>query len=149
MGFKLAKEIENYILKEGLNQKEVILNFISHSMGGIIARASLKHLKKFEKQLGFFCSLASPHLGYLNGTDGMIKAGLWVMRKMKETKSLDQLSMQDSKKVEESFLFNLSTQGSLKKFRKIILISSAEDSYVPWHSARICFYKSKNSSSKL
>lgn len=51
-------------------------------MGGIIARASLKHLKEYEKQFGFFCSLSSPHLGYLNGTDGMIKAGLWVMRKM-------------------------------------------------------------------
>jgi hypothetical protein len=33
----------------------------------------------------------------MNGTDSMIKAGLWVMRKwMKESKSLDQLSMSDS-----------------------------------------------------
>lgn len=66
-------------------------------MGGIIARASLKYLKDYEKQLGFYCSLSSPHLGYMNGTDSMIKAGLWVMRKMmKESKSLDQLSMVDS-----------------------------------------------------
>ena len=79
----------------------------------------------------------------------MIKAGLWVMRKMKETKSLDQLSMNDSDKIKNCFLFNLSKEGSLKNFKKIILLSSAEDSYVPWHSARICFYKSNNSSSKV
>ena len=79
----------------------------------------------------------------------MIKAGLWVMRKMKDTKSLDQLSMNDSQKLKDSFLFNLSQEGSLKQFNKIILISSAEDSYVPWHSARICYFKSTNSSSKI
>ena len=66
-------------------------------MGGIIARAALKYLKGYENQLGFFCSLSSPHLGYMNGTDNMIKAGFWVMRKMmKESKSLDQLAMVDS-----------------------------------------------------
>jgi hypothetical protein len=51
-------------------------------MGGIIARASLKYLSDFENQYGFYCSLSSPHLGYRVGTDGMIKAGLWVMRKI-------------------------------------------------------------------
>lgn len=34
-------------------------------------------------------------------------------------------------------MYKLSKQGSLKKFRKIILISSFEDNYVTWHSARI------------
>lgn len=73
------------------------MNFVGHSMGGIIARAALKYLKGYENQLGFFCSLSSPHLGYMNGTDNMIKAGFWVMRKMmKESKSLDQLAMVDS-----------------------------------------------------
>ena len=67
---------------------------------------------------------------------------------MKETKSLDQLSMKDTEKIQDSFLYKLSKEGPLVKFRKIILLSSAEDSYVPWHSARISFYKSKNSSSK-
>lgn len=51
-------------------------------MGGIIARAALPHLKEFWGQFGFYCSLSSPHLGYLSGADNMIKAGLWVMRKM-------------------------------------------------------------------
>ncbi len=51
-------------------------------MGGIIARAALKYLKNYENQLGFFCALSSPHLGYMHGTDNMIKAGLWFLKKM-------------------------------------------------------------------
>jgi hypothetical protein len=51
--------------------------------------------------------------------------------------------MVDENSVEKSFLFKLSKSGNLKKFKKIILISSAEDSYVPWHSARICGYEKK------
>jgi hypothetical protein len=62
-------------------------------MGGIITRASLKHLIKFKYQFGFFCSLSSPHLGYLNGVDNKNKAGFWVLRKFKPIKSLDQLAM--------------------------------------------------------
>lgn len=79
----------------------------------------------------------------------MIKTGLWFMRKMKETKSLDQLSLADATQPQNTFLYQLSKTGNLRRFKKIILISSAEDSYVPWHSARISGYKSSKSSSKF
>lgn len=77
-------------------------------MGGIIARAALVHLGKYKNQLGFFFSLSSPHLGYLNGVDTMIKTGLWFMRKMNKVKSLDQLSLEDSSKKEDTLLYKLS-----------------------------------------
>ncbi len=64
-------------------------------MGGIIARSSLAHLQQYSKQFGFYLSLSSPHLGYLNGVDMMIKAGLWFMRKTNKALSLDQLTMED------------------------------------------------------
>jgi hypothetical protein len=51
--------------------------------------------------------------------------------------------MVDESSIEKSFLYKLSRDGNLQKFKKIILISSAEDSYVPWHSARICGYEKK------
>ena len=44
--------------------------------------------------MGFFCSLSSPHLGYLNGVSGLIKVGLWAIRKFKNIQSLEQLSME-------------------------------------------------------
>ena len=81
MGRKLAKEVREKIRREGLEKDELILNFVGHSMGGIIARASLKYLSDYWDNLGFFCSLSSPHLSYQNGTDNMIKAGLWFMKK--------------------------------------------------------------------
>lgn len=34
-------------------------------------------------------------------------------------------------------MFKLSKEGSLKDFHRIVLVGSPEDSYVPWHSARI------------
>ena len=55
--------------------------------------------------------------------------------------------MEEKKKPKETYLYKLSYEGSLKKFRKIILWSSFEDSYVPWHSARISFHHSKQESS--
>ena len=51
--------------------------------------------------------------------------------------------MSDAQDPKDSFMYHLSSEGNLKLFKKVILISSAEDSYVPWHSARICGYDSK------
>jgi hypothetical protein len=69
-------------------------------MGGIIARAGIKYLSLSSSfmnfnRFGFFCTLSSPHLGYLNGVDGMIKAGLWAILKFKTILSLQQLTMND------------------------------------------------------
>jgi surfactin synthase thioesterase subunit len=95
MGQKLAEEVQKYI-RNYMNKNNVILNFVGHSMGGIVARAGAKYLMKdYYNQFGFFCSLSSPHLGYLNGVDGMIKAGLWAILKFKPIKSLQQLKMDD------------------------------------------------------
>lgn len=39
-------------------------------------------------------------------------------------------------------MFKLSKLGSLKNFKNLVFLSSYEDSYVPWHSARVHCYKS-------
>lgn len=81
-----------------MKKDSVIINFVGHSMGGIIARAGIKYLKEdYFNQFGFFCSLSSPHLGYLNGVGSMIKAGLWAILKFKSIPSLEQLTMGDHK----------------------------------------------------
>jgi hypothetical protein len=38
----------------------------------------------------------------------MVKTGLWVMRKMKSTLSLDQLAMEEKDELRETFLYKLS-----------------------------------------
>lgn len=96
MGLRLADEVKTVIQRNFEDPSEAIINFVGHSMGGIIARACLSYIPHFHSQLGFFFSLSTPHLGYLNGVDTMIKAGMWFMRKMNKVKSLDQLAMEDT-----------------------------------------------------
>lgn len=89
--------------------ENIIINMVGHSMGGIIARASLKYLEKYQYHFGFFCSLSTPHLGYLNGVDGLIKVGLWALRRWKTILSLEQLSMEEAKDAKKTFLYRLSS----------------------------------------
>lgn len=91
-------------------------------MGGIIVRAALPHLRGIK--LGTYASFSSPHLGYLYGTSNLIDTGMWFLKKVKKTLSLEQLTMGDSKNPEDSFMFLLSESGSLRNFRQVVLISS-------------------------
>lgn len=45
--------------------------------------------------------------------------------------------MQDNEIIEETFLYKLSKKPGLEWFKKIILLASYQDLYVPYHSARI------------
>ena len=47
MGERLANEVKAHIAKTVDEVDDMILNFVGHSMGGVIARASLKHLTKY------------------------------------------------------------------------------------------------------
>jgi hypothetical protein len=76
-------------------------------------------------------------LGYLTGVDVMIKAGLWAILKFKDINSLQELTMHDSKDLRKTCIYQLAREGHLRDFKKIILLSSFEDTYVTWHSARI------------
>ena len=57
--------------------------------------------------------------------------------------------MDEKSDYRKTFLYELSKGGHLRYFRKIILLSSYEDQYVSWHSARISGHRSKNSESKI
>ena len=151
MGKRLAHEIKNYIENylDEYQQENLILNLVGHSMGGVVARAALPHLQEYRSSMGFFCSLSSPHLGYLNGVSGLVKLGLWAIRKWKNIRSLEQLSMEEKGDPRKTLLYELSQTGHLRYFRKVILLSSFEDSYVSWHSARISSSKATNSDSKV
>ena len=64
MGKTLANEIHNFIAIKRLNQKNLKINLIGHSLGGIILRTSLKYIKPiFLEKMNIFLSLASPHAG--------------------------------------------------------------------------------------
>ena len=60
-----------------------------------------------------------------------------MIKKWKKIESFEQMTMTDHKDKEKTFMFNLSKEGHLADFHRVVLVSCPEDSYVPWHSARI------------
>ncbi|XP_066583283.1 protein FAM135A isoform X2 [Prorops nasuta] len=134
---RLVGEILHHIETSGLNPTKV--SFIGHSLGTIIIRSALTRpeLWPLLPRLHTFLSLSGPHLGTLYNTSGLVNAGMWFMQKWKKSGSLLQLAMKDSSDVRRSFMFRLSQKSNLQKFKHVLLCGSAQDRYVPLHSARI------------
>ena len=59
------------------------------------------------------------------------------MQRWKKSGSLQQLSLKDADDPRNSFLYRLARNSELHNFRYVILSASAQDRYVPLHSARI------------
>lgn len=105
LGFNLAQEVKEFIISylsgfHSINNERVQvvlskLTFVGHSLGGIIVRESLKHLQNYKKYLHGYVSLGSAHLGYMYNSTSIVDAGIWLIKKFKQSESLKQLSMSD------------------------------------------------------
>lgn len=62
---------------------------------------------------------------------------MWVLKKWSKSRCLEQLSLTDHEDPAQSFLYKLSLSGTLKHFKNVLLVSSPQDQYAPYHSARI------------
>ena len=100
------------------------LSFIGHSLGGLIIRAALPYLDKFKDKMHGLLTLCSPHLGYMYKSGKLFGAGMWFLKKWKKSTCLTQLSMSDSKNLQETALFKLSEADGVSWFKHIILVSS-------------------------
>jgi pimeloyl-ACP methyl ester carboxylesterase len=137
MGMRLSKEVVAFI---GTLHPSIILSkisFIGHSLGGLIVRAALKGLEEYKKLMYAYISLASPHLGCSQFSNKLVEAGLWVILKLKNSLCIQQLSLKDSSQLRDCYLYELARNSRLDYFEKIVLVSSSQDSYVPYESARI------------
>jgi hypothetical protein len=106
-------------------------------LGGCIIRAALPLLEKYKDKFHGFLTLCSPHLGYMYKTSKIFSTGMWVLKTWKKSILLNQLSMADNKDIEQTALYLLSQAKGLEWFNHIILVSSYQDQYVPFDSARI------------
>lgn len=88
-----------------------------------------------------YCSLSSPHLGYASCKSKLTNLGLWAFQTWKKKDSLEQLSMKDSKNIEDTFMYKISKFNGLKWFKHVMLFSSVQDGYVAFDSARIQIFK--------
>lgn len=148
MGERLANEVKQYIQSFCPISCLARISFIGHSMGGLIIRASLPHLEEFKDKFYSYMSLSSPHLGYMYNSNKLFDAGMWVLKKWRKSKCLQQLSMTDAKNMEDTCIYKLSCAKGLQWFKNIALLSSHQDQYAPFDSARIQICKKANDDAK-
>lgn len=137
MGERLATEVKQYILSFCPISCISKISFIGHSMGGLIIRAALPHLAEFATKFFTFISLGSPHLGYMYNSNKLFDAGMWLLKKWRNSRCLTQLSMTDQRLYEETCLYRLATLPGLEWFKNVMLVCSIQDQYAPFDSTRI------------
>ncbi|GBG28888.1 Protein FAM135A [Hondaea fermentalgiana] len=86
-------------------------------------------------------SMSSPHLGARAMKSTLVKYGLWAMRHWRKASALGQLALTDFARggsVKDTYVYKLSeSETGLRNFSHVVLISSHQDQYVPYHSARV------------
>jgi Putative serine esterase (DUF676)/Protein FAM135 len=137
MGVRLAQEVMSFITEWCPSRSLGRLSFIGHSMGGLIIRAALPYLEAYSSKMHMYMSFSSPHLGYMYNSSKIIDAGMWFLKKWRKSKCLQQLSMSENSNLRQSFLYDLSTKKGFGWFKHITLVSSYQDQYAPYDSARI------------
>ena len=142
MGVRLADEVKKYIQQFCPITCLSRISFIGHSLGGLIIRAALPHLVEFKDKFYTYISLSSPHLGYMYNKGQLFNTVMWFLKKWRQSVSLNQLTMTDSAKYEDTCLYKLSTYEGLNWFQNVVLVCSWQDLYVPFDSARIQICKS-------
>ncbi|CDY57934.1 BnaA06g38020D [Brassica napus] len=145
MGQRLAHEVVSFFKKKMDKHakygrlKNVKLSFVGHSIGNVIIRTALADslMGPYRKYLHTYLSLSGPHLGYLYSSNSLFNSGLWLLKKLKSTQVIHQLTLTDDPDLQNTFFYKLCKQKTLDSFKNIILLSSPQDGYVPYHSARI------------
>ncbi|XP_027369110.1 protein FAM135B-like isoform X2 [Abrus precatorius] len=145
MGQRLAQEVISFVKKKMdkasryRNLGDIRLSFVGHSIGNLIIRAAIAEsmMEPFLRYLYTYVSVSGPHLGYLYSSNSLFNSGLWLLKKLKGMQCIRQLTFTDDPDIQNTFLYKLCKQKTLDHFRNTVLLSSPQDGYVPYHSARI------------
>lgn len=82
-------------------------------------------------------TFSTPHLGYGQDKLSLFQTGFWVLKKWRKSVCLEQLAMTDCTDIKDTFLYRLSKTKGLEFFQAIVLVSSYQDQYAPFESARV------------
>ncbi|XP_034219094.1 protein FAM135B-like isoform X2 [Prunus dulcis] len=145
MGQRLAQEVVSFLKKKmdkvsrSGSIADIKLSFVGHSIGNVIIRTALTDsiMEPFLRYLHIYLSISGPHLGYLYSSNSLFNSGLWLLKKLKNTQCIHQLTFTDDPDLQNTFFYQLCKKKTLENFKHIILLSSPQDGYVPYHSARI------------
>lgn len=108
MGANLASEVETFITGQCFGDSLGRISFIGHSLGGLIIRAALPFLEYYSMKMHLFFTLSSPHLSTVHSDSWQVKAGFWLIKALKKSTSLEQVSMDDAKNPRDTYLYKLS-----------------------------------------
>ncbi|KAJ6763499.1 hypothetical protein OIU79_024111 [Salix purpurea] len=144
MGLRLAQEVISFLEKkmDRVSRsgflRDIKLSFVGHSLGNIIIRTALAEsiMEPYLRYLHTYVSISGPHLGYLYSSNSLFNSGMWLLKKFKGTRCIHQLMFTDDSNLQNTFMYKL-CEKTLENFRHIVLLSSPQDGYVPYHSARI------------
>ena len=64
-------------------------------------------MEPFRKYLHTYLSLSGPHLGYLYSTNSLFNSGLWLLKKLKSTQVIHQLTLTDDPDLRQTFFYKL------------------------------------------
>jgi hypothetical protein len=137
MGVRLAQEVINFVSEWCPANSLGRISFIGHSMGGIIIRSALPYLEQYSNKMHMYMTFSTPHLGYMYNSSKLIDAGMWFLKKWRRSKCLQQLSMTDQRDSNKTFMYELSSKKGLGWFKHVVLVSSFQDQYAPFDSARM------------
>lgn len=137
MGRRLAKEVLEFLSDWESSVVPVKISFIGHSMGGLIIRAALPYLQSLSDKFSFLITLSTPHLGYGYKSSTLVDAGMWFIKKFKKSLSMQQLTMSDNKTLENTCIYSLSKLEGIEWFKHLSFVSSFQDEYTPYESARV------------
>lgn len=127
MAAEVTAYIDNSIFQFSL------INFVGFSLGGLIARAALGKLQQYWERLNVFATFSSPHLGISEGENSLVNLGVWYLIKVDKVKNLKELNFQ-SVQFADSLLMRLSRCPALAHFKRVVLVCSKNDGFVPYYS---------------
>lgn len=117
LGKVAAKEMIYEIEKLKIYGPVEKITLVGYSLGGLILRAALKHMKKYKKLMHGFVTLATPHFGYFHTHSKLLSIGMWLIGGFKEIPSLNEIRHKDASNIEDTAIYKLSKAKGLEWFK--------------------------------
>ena len=134
LGHTAAHEIESHIDNSVMTYSA--LNLVGFSLGGLIARAALKHLTLHQHIFNTLITFSSPHLGISQNDNSLVNLGVWFLIKMDKVANLKELNFQ-SVNPNDSSMMRLAKCELLHLFKRVVVVCSRNDEFVPFYSTSL------------